>query len=356
MKSEYFKSQQSQIRGSREKEPPKTVNWDRIVYLTLLTAVVLTLLYYLFDYSMVLKGEGRVYANHHAVRLPVDARVVEMFVEEGDSVTVKDSLFTFLELVQPESPQKQWEEQRRLDEKLVQLESMISSKRKQIEQQNSQLEYYQSQKGLVEKEIKLDLSSPRDLRDIEQKIVSLKAQNAIDTEELNSYYQQRAFIEDWKSDPRINPDLANFGSMIEFPGSTTAFSTVGSPTIFAAPATGVVERIEKTASELAIRSESILTIRKKAEDIFIQVIFPRSSLEELEKGDTMQVDFDNGVASTGIISSFYTPQITNWDAVGIAEYKLNDYVVCRLEPVDEAESKRWEKNNNIGVTVSKIIF
>ncbi len=357
MKSEFFKSKSSQIRGVREKQPKKSVNWDRVVYLSMLTVGLVTLLYFLFDYNMVLKGEGRVYANEHVVRFPVDVRIVDLFVEEGDSVAANDSLFTFVEAFQPQSPKQYREEQRQISERLLDLKSAINTKRAELESVADQLVYYHAQKELVEKEIKLDLSSFRDLRAIEQKIVAMNAQMTVDSEKLNAFYQQKAFVEAWKNTTAVKENYSSFVNLVEeLPGEATPLEGTFEPTIYAAPVEGVIDQIEKSSSELAVRSESILTIRRKVTDVFIQVIFPRNSLREVEQGDFMNIEFDNGVKSKGLISGFYTPKISNWDMVGIAEYELNDYVLMRLNPTDDNSSDIWEANSNIGVTVSKITF
>jgi len=356
MKSEYFKSQSSQFTGIREKEPPESMNWDRIVYLSLLFIAVVSLLYFLFNYTMVLKGQGRVYANRHTVRLPVDVRILDMYVDEGDAVTENDSLFTFIESVQPESPIKSREDQRRMEEKMVELNNDIYAKQAEIRRANEELDYYRDQKELIKREIKLDLSSVRDLRNIEQKILAIESDKTVDAERLNAFYRQKSMVKKWQEEDQVPISVAGYNRGTEGIGGQGEMSRDLRPQTYMSPVPGVIERIEKSTSELAMRSESVLTIRRKVPDIFIQVIFPRKSLKEIEEGDTMDVKFDNGVSSEGRITGFYTPQISNWDVVGISEYELNDYVVLRLKPLDAEGSATWEENSNLGVTVSKIVF
>ncbi|MDX1637673.1 MAG: hypothetical protein R3281_06875 [Balneolaceae bacterium] len=353
MKSEYFSNQPAQIRGMREKQQESSVNWDRVVYLGLLAVVLGGLLFMILSYNFVLKGEGRVFVNHHLVKLPVDARIGDIFVREGEELAVGDSLFSYLETYQPESPGQLRDELRRLTEKILELDTDIKNKRAEIAYAENQLAYYESQKQLVSREIKMNLSTIRDYRDVERKIMELTAERDIDRGQLTELYRQRAQLQAWKDEAeQAKNGSAGLGSEVAEAGSEYG----NTHTIFRSPVPGTVDRIDKTASELAIRSETILSIRKEMPEIIIQIIFPRSSLEKLREGDTMDIEFDNGVQSSGVISGFFTPQISNWDVVGIAEYDLNDYVVLRLKPVDKAEEQRWKKHSHLGVTVSRVVF
>lgn len=356
MKSEYFRSKPSKIRGTREKEMEKSINWDRVVYLSIIGIVMIVLAYFLFDYYMIIEGQGRVVANRVEVRFPVDVRVTEMFVEEGDSVRSNEPLFSFAIIHQSQSPEQSRDERRRLEEKIMDVQGDIDQE--EISYQNSveQLEYYKNQKELVQKEIRLGVSSLNDLRRIENKIMSLKQDTSLASSKLKHLRQQKATLANWRKAPEIYNSFAG----LEMEGEANIDQTAGGTQIlrkFTTPQEGVVERINKNVSELAMRSESIVTLRRKSEEVFIRAIFQRSSRQYLQNGDTLKVNFDGDIDSYGVITGFDTPQLSNWQSLAIGELgNINKYVVVKLKPVDKKAFSIWEENSNLGVTIRKVIL
>lgn len=356
MKSEYFRSKPSKIRGTREKEMKESINWDRVVYLSIIGFVLIVLSYFLFDYYMIIEGQGRVVANRVEVRFPVDVRVTEMFVEEGDSVRSNEPLFSFAVVHQSQSPEQSRDERRRLEEKIMDVQGDIEQE--EISYQNSveQLEYFKNQKELVQKEIRLGVSSLNDLRSIENKIMGLKQDTSLASSQLRHLRQQKATLANWRKAPEIYNSFAG----LEMEGEADIKQTAGNAQIlrkFTTSQGGIVETIDKNVSELAMRSESILTLKRKSKEIFIRAIFQRSSRQYLQNGDTLKVNFDGDIDSHGVITGFDTPQLSNWQSLAIGELgNINKYVVVKLKPVDEEAFSVWEENSNLGVTIRKIIL
>jgi multidrug resistance efflux pump len=356
MKSEYFRSKPSKIRGTREKAVEESINWDRVVYLSIIGFVLIALSYFLFDYYMIIEGQGRVVANRVEVRFPVDVRVTEMFVEEGDSARANEPLFSFAVIHQSQSPEKSRDERRRLEEKIMDVQGDIDQGKISYENAVEQLEYYKNQKELVQKEIRLGVSTLNDLRRIENKIMGLKQDTSLASSKLKHLRQQKARLANW----RKAPEIYNTFTGLEMEGEVNIEQTAGNtPPIrkFTTSSGGVIETIDKNVSELAMRSESILTIKRKSKDIFIRAIFQQSSRQYLQNGDTLKVNFDGDIDSRGIVTGFDTPQLSNWQSLAIGELgNINKYVVVKLKPVDEEAFSVWEENSNVGVTIRKVIL
>lgn len=334
----------------------ESINWDRIVYLSIIGFVLIVLVYFLFDYYMIIEGQGRVVANRMEVRFPVDVRVTEMFVEEGDSVYSNESLFSFAVVHQSQSPEQSRDERRRLEEKIMDVQGDIDQERITYQNSTEQLEYYKKQKELVQKEIRLGVSSLNDLRRIENKIMELKQDTSLASSKLKNLRQQKATLANWRKAPEIYNTFAG----LEKEAEANIEQAVGSNlTIrkFTTPLGGVVERIDKNVSELAMRSESILTLKRKSKEIFIRAIFQQYSRKYLQNGDTLKVNFDGDIDSQGVITGFDTPQLSNWQSLAIGELgNINKYVVVKLKPVDEKAFSVWEENSNLGVTIRKVIL
>lgn len=83
------------FRVTNEKDIKKKRNWDRIVYLILLFLFALFIVYYLLNKLLMVHAYGHVIIENTKIRLTDDARIAEMKVQEGDSVMIGDTLFTY---------------------------------------------------------------------------------------------------------------------------------------------------------------------------------------------------------------------------------------------------------------------
>jgi multidrug resistance efflux pump len=333
----------------------ESINWDRVVYLSIIGFVLIALSYFLFDYYMIIEGQGRVIANRVEVRFPVDVRVTEMFVEEGDSVRSSEPLFSFAVVHQSQSPERSRDERRRLEEKIMDVQGDIDQEEILYQNSAEQLEYYKNQKKLVQKEIRLGVSSLNDLRSIENKIMGLKHDTSLASSKLKHLRQQKATLANWRKAPEIYNSFTALG--MEEANMEQASGSAQTLRKFKTSQKGVVESIDKNVSELAMRSESILTLKRKSEEIFIRAIFQQSSRQYLQSGDTLNVNFDGDIDSRGVITGFDTPQLSNWQSLAIGELgNINKYFVVKLKPVNDEAFSVWEENSNLGVTIRKVIL
>src|ERR1700741_3676965 len=96
MKSVNFQRNKSLIRVVNEKtKKKKQRNWDRIIYLCLLGLFLIFLLYYVFAKYVYVHAFGHVIIESTHVRLTDDARIIEFYVAEGDSIQKGDTLFSY---------------------------------------------------------------------------------------------------------------------------------------------------------------------------------------------------------------------------------------------------------------------
>jgi multidrug resistance efflux pump len=63
-----------------------SVRWGRLIYLSLVTAFAGSILYYLAGNTVVLSADGIVLKDRYAVDASYPAKVIEVFVKEGDKV------------------------------------------------------------------------------------------------------------------------------------------------------------------------------------------------------------------------------------------------------------------------------
>ncbi|HKK47267.1 MAG TPA: hypothetical protein VJ964_17195 [Balneolaceae bacterium] len=355
MRSEYFKSRPSQIRGTKENDFGQSINWDRVVYLSLLAILGLVFAYYLFDYYMIIEGDGRVMANRFSVRLPEDVRIMDMYVEKGDSIQENDPLFRFATIHQNQSPKQGRKEKRQLQEKLMSVNGDIKEQQTKLDNHKVELQHYRKQQEMVKKEVKLGVSDIGDLRNIDNKIVALQNDIKLSSQRLETLREKESILNQWKKAPELlgtfvrlqgKGDLSLDGNLDQ------QFQTIK----YSSPTDGVVERISKNIAELAYRSEPILIIKRKTSKILIQALFQQNSLEYVSRGDTMDVKFDNGLESKGVITDFKTPNLADWGQAKTKDINMNKYIVITLKPIDKKAFGIWEKHSDIGVTVKKVVL
>jgi len=358
MRSEYFSSQPSRIRGHKEKEISDPINWDRIVYLTMVAIAALVLLYFIFDYFMVIEGNGQVMADRYDVRFPVDVRITGMYVQEGDSVQTGDRLFSFVRTYQTQSPQQRRDEKRRLKEKIVDIEGDIAEERTALNNSEDRMGYLKEQKELLKREIRLGVSNVRDLRNIEREILNTGEDIALASSKLKKLKDQEEILQQWYNSDELVGNIAEPGVDIGTEVSSgEELNGPFQPIDFTTPSPGIIERIDKDVTELTVRSESIVTIKRETKDLFIRAIFLRDNINYITNGDTLGIKFDHGINSKGVVTGFEIPQFSNWDIIEEEKFNnINKYVVVRLEPVDSEAFEVWNKNSNVGVTIRKTVF
>ena len=96
MKSINFQRNKSLIRVVNEQQKVKKKkqrNWDRILYVGLLGLFVLFMVYYFCAKYVYVHAYGHVIIENTHIRLTDDARIIEFYIHEGDSIKKNDTLF-----------------------------------------------------------------------------------------------------------------------------------------------------------------------------------------------------------------------------------------------------------------------
>lgn len=349
MKSGQFNSKKSQIRGTREKEAPKSTNWDRVVYLSLLGIAIVALIYFVGKANLFISGEGRIITNQLEIRSPSDIRIQEIFVQPGDSVLKSDTLFQFTFLEWNQSADSLDDLKKRLlqyQDELDELQGELGIKQKQLDQTRSELSYYQDRLEMLRREVRLGVTTVSDLNSTEERILSLRSEFENSNEQVNLIKRQRNRLQALIADPykmETSIALKNMQKM---------------KMIFSSPVAGLVTGVYKTDTELSLKSERVVTILSENTNLKIQAILEQEDGKHLNIGDQMDVTFDNGEKSSGIISDIYAAEsiVDRPTSSSNNALKFSIQLIAELKPENADELKKWKANNKIGVTVTKTIF
>ena len=338
----------SKIRGRREYEVPNQTNWDRIIYLTILGLILLFAGYKAAEYYLFLYGQGQVITSNFKVRAPNDIELVSLEVSEGDSVSQNNELFRYQlsDWQQSVDSLRQLKAKKEeLEESLSQVKDKLTIKRRELEELQQQINYLKQRKQEIRKEIRLNLETRSALSEVERDLVDLRSKINI-TQTEREVLKQRRF--------KLQKQLESVGKASGSPIS----SGIGSSFPYRSPVSGMVTRVFKESSELAIKSERILTIRLDTTKVYIRAIFNQKAAQYFMKGDVLNVEFDNGYGSFGIVreiyaveSDFFTGSVDSDDKA-----EPSKRVVIELRPYDEDARKQWRRFSDIGVTISAFIF
>ena len=95
MKSVDFKRKDSVIRVVNEDFKKPKRNWDRIIYVVFLSLIAFFIGYYAISKIFFIQADGQVLFENVSIRLTDDCRILAYQKDEGDTVKIGDSLFTY---------------------------------------------------------------------------------------------------------------------------------------------------------------------------------------------------------------------------------------------------------------------
>lgn len=343
MRSQGFKQGNAQIRGMREKETKKKINWDRIVYLTIVNLVLGALAFAFLRNYLFVSGEGQVIADRFFVRFPSDVRIQEMRTQKGDSVVQYDELFVYTPSFQTKSPVELETIRSEFQDRIFENALKVDEKLSQLKAIKMQMKHYRERISVIEQEIKLNLATPRLLYENEDRVVNLKADSINVLAEIVLLRNRNKYLESLSADEGLVLDIRD----AELRGQVLTYQS---------PVTGVVEQVYKGNSELAVRTESIISIRRNSKDILVRALFSRDDLDYVYSGKVVTLRFDNGDLSKGMITNVYSSEYEQIGTVNRAGVLISDQIVVEIRPIEEQELALWETNSNISLKVETSIF
>lgn len=348
MQSGQFNTNKATIRGNREKDTPQKTNWDRIIYLTLLSVAFIFISYYLINRNFFVVGDGRVITNELQVVSPSDIRFQEFYVEPGDTVEKSDTLFRFTFIEWQQSMDSLETLKKRLNDASNELEDVLSELRiKNIEAERAteQLQYFDDRLTQIKKEVRLGVSTVSEMKSVQDKIMNERGDLSLINEQIDLLENRRNNLQAMIANPYGND------------GSGIPRDAPSMQHIYTAPVPGIVTMVYKSPSEIGLKSERVLSILSEQSQLRIKAIFQQNSGKYLSIGDEMNVTFDNGDKSKGVVTDIYAAEALIDRPTGSqSELEFSVQIVAELKPEDPLELDRWKSYNKMGVTVKKTIF
>jgi uncharacterized coiled-coil protein SlyX len=235
--------------------------------------------------------------------------------------------------------------QAEIEDNLFDLRQDIALKRQELQALQDKLDFYQQRKELVEKEVKLNVETIGRLKNIEDEIFDIKSNIEAVNRELPWAYQRRGRIQD------VMAGISQSGIDDEEDEPTTNRTQV-----YRSPVEGKVNNIFKEPLELALKSEKIIFIQRDSAKVLAEVIFDREDSSSLPIGTELNMRFDNGEPSRGIITDLYIAGVGLDPVSNLTNIEESEKIVVELKPANEKVRKQWRLLNGMGIKASKSIF
>ena len=381
MKSLNFQRNKALFRVTNEKQIKKRRNWDRLVYIALLFAFILFMLYYFLNKVLMVHAYGHVIIESTKIRLTDDARLGEIYVNEGDSVNVGDTLFTYsLDLDQDISGPGASSSALSIAglaggsktsndfwwlKELYNVKKTIAINNTKINENNELAKSFEGELKRMTNEVILDVLPKQRLDYLQTEILKLKAESLKLQSENNELYGLMKTLKPFDASTNKPVELKD----VKLSSSTRnrlAHNYIRHNLLFSgelltdlhyfkAPMDGVVTRIFIQSTETALKTEEIMTLHKDR-PAFIKAYFEQEDIANFNTGDVFKVTFPDGSISYGILKRFYIATYVLPEEFQKKYEPTTRSVAADIYPLKEGEILKWKAFYKMGVDVSKFKY
>jgi multidrug efflux pump subunit AcrA (membrane-fusion protein) len=331
----------SGLRSIAEIQMKKRRNWDRIVYLTILWALLLTLAYYLGKKVLFVFSPGELVTEGFKVKFMEDIKVNTFYVKQDDIVEAGDTLFYFapsedydtLKYNQENAMAGDW-----ITREIVESEKTIGLKNTQIEEKSRQYNRALQELRQSEKEVYLDISRQSEV-DKKKAIVTQL------TGEISGLKKEVAYLENYKIS--MEARLSQKGTDLQ------QRNQMARNLYYTSPVSGKVNLIYIRQGEINYKGEVVMEVVDPML-VTVSAYIKQSDIGEFKTGSKVRIVFPGGERSIGKVA------FINYSVQEIPSYLIKpgdtDTKCLRIviEPWSEEHRSRWPLHyNNLGVKVFK---
>jgi hypothetical protein len=320
---------------------------------------------------MYIHAYGHVIIESTRIRLTDDARIIDLYVNEGDRIKQNDTLFSYAldrdddingSSLYPQSvnigsivgnTRDEW-----WVKEIYALKKKIALNNIDISENEISISGYKKEIKRLTNEVILDVLPKSRLEFIQNEMVSLNTENkklTKENSELNSLMKSLKPSKNQRSINGLKINSNNRNSNKEGTFNKLAFTEelLTQEKFFRSPMNGIATRIFIHSYETALKNEEIMALHE-AQPAFIKAYFEQEDLRFFKEGDIFTIEFPDGTMSKGILKRFY-----------IATYTLPDEFQKKYEPttrsiaadiyaIDSTEIKKWKTFYKMSVDISKL--
>lgn len=348
MKSLNFKRKENaQLRYLEEKVKGKKrarINWDRIVYMTILSLIVFFVLRYFYINNFYITANGQVIFDNMEVVETEDIRIQKFYFEEGENIKEGDTLFTYMVedpgmMLAENAPQpgstSNWAEREKYS-----LQKSIDLNNSEIRSNRQLLQSYKNQLSQLENEVILGAASEKDINNYEYQISKLETAISLAQSENAVLNKQLRGIEAGESSEAIGA------------ANVEAFSPYRA---YISPIDGYIARIFKEPFEVALKSQAVMKIHQ-ADSVHIKGYFEQEDLRYVKEGDLVNISFPDGQESQGVIDRFYASTVLIPEEFQKKFEPAKRTIAVDIKPAEGSDLDIWKRYYKLSVKLNKRTF
>ena len=335
-------------------------NWDRVIYIVFLSLVGLFLGYYAINKIFFIRADGQVLFENVSIRLTDDCRLLAYQKDEGDTVCVGDSLFTYsldkdnlwgnLAIsggITATSYDNQWDW---IEKEKYALAKKIALNNIDVTESQALIVSYKSEIQRLQNEVVLDVLPKNRLEYVQNEILRLTTAIEKLQSENNQLYGLIKQLNGMAKNPTLKSTKS--GSIKGGGGSDADENGVR---VFYSPIDGTVTRIYTRQFEVALKSEQIMAIHKNT-PMYIKGFFEQEDLNYFKEGDLVNIEFPDGTKSKGLIKRFYYATYPLPDEFQKRYEPTTRTISADIYPVNDDEYAHWRAFYKLGVSISKFKY
>ncbi len=329
-----YKEGKAIIRTLKEpKIEKKRWNFDRILFIVVLIGLSYWLMSFVYKKTAWIYGNGQILMEKVDVNFTKDIRLKEIYINEGQSVSVKDTLFRYFQDEFDSDASllvKGIDRQEALGLSLEKLRREIQLKRAMLGAQQRRLNMVTEREKELINLVVLDVYTKPKLDEIRANIAAI--------EEAIFLLKNEIYLLD--THRKRQNKVYKTGSIY----------TSGHINNYISPINGVIGQIHKNSEEACYKKERVMTIHNK-DKVFIKAYFDLNDASSINQGTTVIVELPNGFKSKGIINKLY---IATYEAPTEFQKKYEPTernILAEIIPLEEKEIPYWAQYYKLNLKV-----
>jgi len=360
MKPFKFKSKATVLRGIDEEKSPKKTNWDRVIYLLIFLLLFISLLFYSVQKNLYVNVDGQVFTERFTVNFPEDIIVHRYYYSVGDTIKRGDTLFYYKYNLDRawggdgsgaaavalaatnNSNNYDWYLKER-----IQTQKNISLKIIDQQEVDDNIRRILEDMERLEKQVYLDVYPKLELEATQLKLKAYKVYRTKTEEEIRYLKKYLSSLKTYEYQAKKADAYAASGGADG--GNTVKWGN------YLSPVNGILSKISSDPKETSYKKDEVMFI-SNTNKMFIMAFIDQGDIQYFEEGETLQLDFPDGIVSEGRINNFYL----NTEELPAEFKKVKEReqrsIVAKIVPISKEEQDKWRKYYMYEVRISKTKF
>lgn len=344
----------SVLRTVEEPKRKKKFNWDRLFFILLLTWLVYYFGGRMYRSYAEIMVNGQVMLEKMSVNFTEEIRIKRMMIDEGDEVIAGDSLFSYVVETQTDNDFNNTFNTHDGNSNWFLREKMAITRQIQLKKSDRKgiqtlIELKKAELEALKQRVYLGSELSHKIEPIKAKIQELeneKTSLSAEIRVLNNYLYRLKKQEELAMSQKLDRVKFEIEARAAFESLILYYTT---------PITGLIGQIHKEENEVCYRSESVMTIHKLGV-IKIKAYFLPEFADDIAIGDEVEVLFEDGSESKGVIQNFYISTYPLPPEFQKRYEPTTRSIVVDIVPKDELEAENWLSYYKMSVKVVKSRF